>query len=373
MITKPIGLYVHIPFCLRKCNYCDFCSFKIDDIAWQERYIDILCSEIESYKEKEIIVDSIFFGGGTPSLLSEDQFSRIVNIIRKSFLISPDTEFTIEANPKTLTREKLTCYASLGVNRLSLGLQSIHENEMKMLGRIHNYQDFIDLYRLARDCGITNINVDLMYGIPEQTMDSFSETLDKVIDLSPEHLSLYGLIIEDNTPFGRNPEILNLPSEDQECDMYALACERLASSGYAHYEISNYARDEKFCKHNLKYWLNQEFIGVGLAAYSYFNGYRFGNTPNIEDYLSGKFSDSDSFLRNTTEDEAYEFVMLALRLSQGFSLTEYRDRFGVDFLIGRERLISSFVDSGLMTITDDRVSLTEKGFYVSNSILTELI
>ena len=197
MTTKPIGLYVHIPFCVQKCNYCDFCSFPCGEVGWRNEYIDALCKEIGSYQDLNITLDSIFFGGGTPSLLSVDEFSRIISAIRKGFSVVSDCEFTLEANPKTLTEEKLRSFIDFGVNRLSIGLQSINENETKLLGRIHNFDDFLNSYQLARNLGISNINVDLMYGIPEQTKESFKQTLKKVLELSPEHISLYVLILED--------------------------------------------------------------------------------------------------------------------------------------------------------------------------------
>ena len=373
MTTKPIGLYVHIPFCIKKCNYCDFCSFAVDSVDWRSSYIDALCREIESYGEKKIAVNSIFFGGGTPSLLSAEEFDRIVSCIKKSFNVLEDTEFSIELNPKTIDEEKLRAFVNCGVNRLSIGLQSIHENEMKILGRIHSYKNFLESYKIARQCGIKNINVDLMYGIPEQSLKSFEATIKAVTDLSPEHISLYGLIIEEGTPFYEKRKSLSLPSEDSECDMYYLAADFLKKSGYLHYEISNYAKDGRQCRHNLKYWKDEEYIGFGLSAYSYFDGRRFGNTDNFREYLNlnaVKYSQCEIIDR---ESEAYEFVMLGLRLAEGFSLEEYQERFGVDFCKGREEIISRFLEEGYLIISDGRFSLTDRGFYVSNSIINELI
>ena len=373
MTTKPIGLYLHIPFCVRKCNYCDFCSFATGDCDWREEYINSLCREIECYKGRDITLDSIFFGGGTPSLLNVDEFKRITDTINDCFTVDADTEFTIEANPKTLTEEKLSSYISCGVNRLSIGLQSIHDNEQKILGRIHNFDDFLRTYNMAIDLGINNINIDLMYGIPEQTMESFSKTLDAVTALSPQHISLYGLIIEEGTPFYNNRHDLELPSEDSECDMYYLAAKMLREKGYGHYEISNYVREGFSCQHNLKYWHAEEYIGVGLAAHSYFNGRRFANTENINDYLSGNFANYAKGEIIDDETRAYEYVMLSLRLAEGFSLSDYNERFGVDFRLGREDTLKMLMDNDLLIINGDRLSLTEKGMYVSNNILSDLI
>ena len=373
MTTDIVGLYLHVPFCVRKCNYCDFCSYNVSSVDWRDEYIDRLCEEILSYKGRDIKVNSIFFGGGTPSLLTVDEFERIVSTIRSTFCVLPETEFTIEANPKTLDKQKLGVFVKSGVNRLSMGLQSIHEKELKMLGRIHNFEEFIASYNLARECGIDNVNIDLMYGIPEQTMESFRETLDTVMALKPEHISLYGLILEEGTPFFEKQGDLNLPSEDRECDMYYLAADILKGKGYSHYEISNYSLPGRECKHNLKYWRSQQYIGVGLSAYSYFDGKRFGNVDDPIEYSYKKCVEYDYIESIDFAKSQYEYVMLRLRLAEGFSLLEFKEKFRVDFLQGRENIISRLKSAGYLNIIDERISLTEKGFYISNSILNELI
>ena len=373
MITKPRGLYLHIPFCVRKCNYCDFASFKEANCTWREKYIDTLCHEIGMYADEDISIDTIFFGGGTPSLLTAGEFSLIVNKIRETFDILPNTEFTIEANPKTLTEEKLKCFMSFGVNRLSIGLQSIRENEQKTLGRIHNYDDFLATFHMARRLGMKNINVDLMYGIPDQTMESFGKTLESVIALEPEHVSLYGLILEEGTPLYNSRETLNFPTEDDECEMYYLATDIMRKMGYLHYEISNYAKDGYQSRHNLKYWHADEYIGVGLAAHSYYSGVRYGNSCDSMEYLAGDYAKYDMGETLDTDSLAYEYVMLHLRLADGFDLSEYRERFGRDFRQGREKILLTMEKNGLLTMENNRISLTERGFYVSNNILTELL
>jgi len=261
----------------------------------------------------------------------------------------------------------------LGVNRLSIGLQSIHENELKMLGRIHNFDDFEKVYRYARDAGINNINVDLMYGIPEQTMESFEATLSKIMVLSHEHISLYGLILEEGTPFFDYRHNLALPSEDQECDMYYLAAKLLRDNGYCHYEISNYAKDGRECRHNIKYWRCDEYIGVGLSAYSFFDGKRFGNTNLPEKYLSENYAGHSYEETTDNSSLAYEYVMLGLRTAEGISLDEYKAKFGCDFLANREAIIEKLIQDGYAMLNEGKLYLSEKGFYVSNSILTELI
>ena len=373
MTTKPIGLYVHIPFCLRKCNYCDFCSFPVEQVSYREEYVNALCREIEQYRDRKLSVNSIFFGGGTPTLLSVFDMERVVSAIRNSFNVLSDTEFTVEANPGTVDEEKLVALKKLGVNRLSFGLQSIHENELKILGRIHNYEEFGEVYRLARKLGIDNINVDLMYGIPSQNQESFAKTLEEVCTLSPEHISLYGLILEEGTPLFKKREHLDFPSEDEECDMYYYATDFLRKKGYSHYEISNYSKPGLESRHNLKYWQCDEYIGVGLSAYSYFDGFRFGNTYDIDEYLRGNYIEYTSREPANIESLSYEFVMLGLRTATGISLAEYEKRFDRDFMLDRKDKISALIDRGYAEIADGRLYLTEKGFYVSNTILTELI
>ena len=373
MRADSIGLYVHIPFCVRKCSYCDFCSFSKNDFAKREEYIEKLCDEIDGYSDRKIKLDSIFFGGGTPSYLTPTEFSKIAEHIKKAFTISPDTEFTIEANPCTLDNEKLMAYTRAGVNRISIGLQTIHENELKILGRIHNYKDFLDSYNLVRSHGFDNVNIDLMFGIPEQTIDSFEKTLRAVIELSPEHVSVYGLILEEGTPLHENRDSFVFPAEDDEGDMYYLAAKILRRAGYSHYEISNYAKHGRECRHNLKYWRDEEYIGVGLSAYSYFDGRRFGNTCSPDGYLQDLQRNEDSVENIDKDAEAYEYVMLRLRLAEGFDLEDYKARFGKDFVSSREKIIKKLSDAGYLKVEGTRLSLSESGFYVSNSILTELI
>ena len=369
---KKVGLYVHIPFCIKKCNYCDFCSFPERNFPSKKEYIDALIAEIESYSGKNILLDSIFFGGGTPSVLEPFEFSRIIETIRRVFLIDDNLEFTVEANPKTLSGEKLSTYKSLGVNRISMGMQSIHEKELKKLGRIHSFEDFLESYKLVQASGIDNVNVDVMYGIPEQNRESFEQTLKTLLELRPSHISVYGLILEEGTPFFENKESLVLPSDDEECDMYYLASELLKSHGYNHYEISNYALDGAECRHNIKYWRCDDYIGVGLSAYSLFEGRRFGNTDDYGKYVNGEnVLQYDEVLDTPTK--AYEYVMLHLRTAEGFSLREYKELFGMDFCKGREKTIEKLIDLELLEQNGDVLSLSEKGFYVSNAILTELI
>lgn len=370
MTTDRLGLYVHIPYCVRKCNYCDFCSLPKGSSGVPDEYVLSLIKEIESYSERvREPLDTVYFGGGTPSLLNEFQMRRIFSAIRNTFEISREAEITFEANPGTLTKDKAQAFYELGFNRVSIGLQSIHEKEMKKLGRIHTYEDFLSCYHSLREVGFDNVSVDLMYGIPYQTKQSFEECVRALVALSPEHISAYGLMIEEGTPFFKE-EDLPLPTLDDECDMYDIAGEILKESGYEHYEISNYAKAGRRSRHNSLYWHLGEYIGVGAAAHSFFGGKRFFNTDNVDDYVNGAPFET---VPDEDTDLAYEYAMLGLRVKEGISLLDYEKRFGVSFTVGKEKVIERFISEGLMTLTGDRIALTERGFYLSNSILVEIL
>ncbi len=374
MTTEPLGIYVHVPYCVRKCNYCDFCSRGIGTASVEDRYIDRLISEIESYSEHgKLPVDTIYFGGGTPSLLSAHQLERVVSALNLTFNVEKNVEFTLEANPGTVDEAKLRDFRSLGVNRLSLGVQSVNAEELSSLGRIHTPEDFIRSFSTARECGFDNVSVDLMYGIPNMTRASLRRTLDTVLDLCPEHISLYGLIIEEGTPFYEIQDTLPLPSVDEECDMYYDAASLLSLHGYSHYEISNYARTGYESRHNLKYWRLSEYVGFGASAASYFGGRRYVNTRSMREYISSARLKYETEEILTPEDMAYEYVMLGLRLREGISLDSYRRLFGRDFLDGRRGVIDRLVKEGLAELSTERFALTERGFYVSNSVLAEIL
>lgn len=374
MITDGIGLYVHIPFCAAKCNYCDFNSAACISKLERQGYIKALIGEIYSYRETpKIPVETIFFGGGTPSYLEADEFLLIYQAIAESFDLSHLSEFTVESNPKTLTEEKLKAYTSVGVNRVSIGLQTIHENERKILGRIHDSNDFLEAVELVKKYGITNINADVMYGIPEQTERSFEETLKFVTSLNIPHISVYGLIIEENTPFGKMQNELSLPTEDDETRMYYNAAELLSHSGYSHYEISNYAHPGFESKHNLKYWRSENYIGVGLSAASYINAKRFVNTADMDLYISGQYLNPESLEIIDKKSELFEFIMLSLRLREGFSLKTFKSKFGTDFLDIAKDVIDKYKKNGLIINNDERISLSDSGFYISNSIISEIL
>jgi len=370
MKADKIGIYIHIPFCKRKCNYCDFCSFTPSETSKIHEYIEALTKEIKSFDGQGISADTVFFGGGTPTILTADELSFILNQVKESFEITPDAEITLEANPGTVTKDKLQKCKDSGFNRISFGLQSIHENELKILGRIHTFSDFKASFEAARSVGFSNINVDLMYGIPEQTLSSFLESIKVVSALSPEHISAYSLILEEGTPLYSRRNELCLPSEDEECEMYFSLTKALSDAGYEHYEISNYAKSGYRCNHNLKYWNDEEYIGLGLNSHSYFSGIRFFNTSDFSDYLLGKYKLGEEIISQSEHE--LEFIMLSLRLKDGVSERRFRELFGKSFIEPRIDKLKSFARLDLLNFDTEGVYLTEKGLYLSNSIISEL-
>lgn len=384
MQKNELELYIHIPFCVRKCHYCDFLSAPSDEVT-REQYTEALCREIASYKDMaaEYEVSTVFFGGGTPSMLSGQQFEKIIGAIRDTFFVgeADRIEFTVECNPGTLTEELLSCLKQLGVNRLSIGLQSADDAELKLLGRIHSYEEFLESFRLARAAGFDNINIDLMQALPGQTVQSFRDTLQKVIDLQPEHISAYSLIIEENTRFyewyGENPD--KLPSEDTERDIYKMTQAVLKEAGYVQYEISNYAKPGYECRHNCGYWTGTEYLGLGLGASSYIEGTRFEQTDNLTDYLAGYSAKADfvpeqkNSQRLSKKERMEEFMFLGLRLCAGVSRTEFAERFEADYEAVYGEITERLLKQGLLQESGEYLSLTELGRDLSNRVLAEFL
>jgi len=371
-MNDPVGLYLHIPFCIQKCAYCDFCSTAAYDDSVTEAYTRALCLEIDAYQGRNIRADTVFFGGGTPPLLGAHRLHRVLDALYRTFSISPDAELTIEANPATLTLPMLRDYRAWGVNRLSIGMQSLQAEELAALGRVHGVRDFTDCLDMARSVGFENINADVMYGIPGQTAVSFADTLEKLLTYGLPHLSVYGLMVEPGTPFWRRRATLALPDEDTEYGMYRLACERLGQAGYGHYEISNYAKEGYRCRHNLKYWLSAPYIGLGVAAHSYFEGRRYGHTDSLERYLAcpTEAGEKERIDRHEAEKEA---ILLGLRLAQGIDEADFVRRFGHPFRAGRLSLLRQFAEGGFAVLSETDFALTEQGMYVSNTLLAELL
>ena len=336
-------------------------------------YVSELCRRLDSYREKanEYTVDTIYFGGGTPTLLPLDLFEKLLNSIEKNYHIAEGAEISCECNPASCNSEYLSSLRGLGVNRLSIGLQSASDEELRMLGRAHSFNDFLATFEGARRAGFSNISADLMYALPSQRLSDFERSLETLADLSPEHISAYGLKIEEGTPFYDRYDTLKLPDEDEQLQMYLLLSDYLRNRGYEKYEISNFARKGMESKHNLKYWSGGEYLGFGVAAHSFFGGERFGNSRNIEGFLRGEDIVSERYVPSPTEKHD-EFIMLSLRLSRGLDLEEYSSRFDRD-LLTEHRVLKAYIEGGFMSLEGERLSFTDKGFFVSNYILSELI
>ncbi len=371
-MKKSLGLYVHIPFCLKKCNYCDFCSFPDAGGEKMTAYVTELCRRLEQAASDcaEYEVDTLYFGGGTPTLLPLADWERLLGGIRSAYTLPPDCEITCECNPATADLAYLSALRSLGVNRISIGLQSANERELALLGRAHTYEDFLLCFSDARRAGFDNISIDLMYGIPAQTVESFEQTLNAVIALSPEHISAYGLKIEENTPFFAMRSRLSLPDEDSEWEMYLLCSKLLGENGYRKYEISNFAKIGKESRHNLRYWRRQDYLGFGVAAHSCFGGERFGNSRNLSAFLRGEDITAERTLL-THSDTLYEYLILGLRLAEGIGEEDFSRLFGCPFTQFYPRT-EELLRQGYMKRENGRIAFTDLGFFLSNAILSDL-
>lgn len=380
---RELEIYVHIPFCVRKCAYCDFLSFAADRMV-SSAYVEELLKEIDNYKDGgDTIVPSVFIGGGTPSILRAQDICCIMEHLKAKFFFGQEAEITIEANPGTLTQEKLELYRKAGINRLSIGLQSAQKEELELLGRIHTYEEFLESYHLARKAGFENVNVDLMSGLPGQTEEKWEDTLYKVLALNPEHISAYSLIIEEGTPFyesygedARRREngdtCVFLPSEETERRMYERTKEVLREYGYYRYEISNYARSGYECEHNKGYWKRREYRGFGLGAASFTDNQRYANTKNMKQYLQGKWADG-SVQSLSREEQMEEMMFLGLRLMQGVSTDEFAGKFGISMEKVYGGVLARMDGLGLMKKEKQYVMLTEKGIDLSNYVLSEFL
>ncbi len=368
-MNNPIGVYIHIPFCRKKCNYCDFCS--VTDISLADEYIDRLCFDIRSFAEEnpDASVTSVFIGGGTPSVLSEKQISKLFCAVRTLKLVS-DAEISVEINPESGTLEKLRLFKALGVNRISIGLQSADRDELKTLGRIHTREDFEVCFDNARLAGIGNINVDIMIATPMQTSKSLEKTLDFVISKEPEHISAYMLKIEENTPFYKSCP--DYPDDDASVDMYLDVCKHLRASGYRHYEISNFAKNGYVCRHNMLYWQCREYVGFGVAAYSYFKGRRYGKTRELSRYIAGDNIETD-VEKIDKEMMLEEFIMLSLRLDVGIDCNELLKKFGISFNTKYLQKVKKYIKIGYAEYDGNYFRLTDEGMCICNSVICDLI
>ena len=371
-------LYLHMPFCVRKCAYCDFLSFP-SGAETQRMYAKRLMEDIDVMGKRygEIPVETIFIGGGTPSVPDSGLIVEIMEHVRHAFHVADGAEISMEANPGTVTREKLTDYRKAGINRLSFGLQSANDRELKLLGRIHTWAEFLESFTLARECGFANLNIDLMSALPGQTCESWKETLSRVTELDPEHISAYSLIIEEGTPFGERYGSEEgrklLPDEDSEREMYHETKRFLKDCGYERYEISNYAKPGRECRHNIGYWTGVPYLGLGLGASSYLDGCRFTVNPDMKQYLEekpGMFADIEKLTKKDMEEE---FFYVGLRMTAGVSLSEFERRFGIFAKEVYPGLMETFVKEKAARFEGDRFVLTDYGLDVSNYIMAQFL
>lgn len=370
-------LYVHIPFCVKKCNYCDFVSFACSEEA-KEAYFESLYRQINIKAEftGKKTVDSVFFGGGTPSIVDSKYLVKTLDLLREKYDILPEAEITMEMNPASASFAKIKDYRGAGINRVSIGLQSANDNELQILGRPHRFKDFLQTYDEVRKAGIDNINIDIMSATPGQTMESYRNTLKEVRRLSPEHISAYSLIIEENTPFydvygngktGPYP----VPDEDTEREMYYVTKEVLEAAGYNRYEISNYAKPGYECEHNKGYWTGKDYVGFGIAAASLIDGKRYQMHRGLDEFIKGDFSEEEEIL--SIQDKMAEFMFLGLRMTVGVSAEEFKRRFdkSIEAIYGDK--LNKLTNQGLMEYSNGRCFLTERGIDVSNVCMAEFL
>ena len=426
-MKKELGIYLHIPFCKKKCYYCDFISYS-DKLLYQEKYINALLSEIESQKDilKECNITTIYIGGGTPSIIDVKNIQVVMNKLdeilnfKNPNLIKEPIEITIEVNPGTVTKEKLEQYYNLGINRLSIGLQSTQDKLLKQIGRIHTYSEFLQTYNWAREIGFKNINIDLMIGLPNQSIEDIKETVENIIILNPEHISVYSLIIEQGTKIAEliDSGDLKLPDEDLERMEYSYVKNKLELTGFKQYEISNFAKENYYSKHNVNCWKQKEYIGFGISAHSYFENIRFSNTEDFNKYIDSGYSDFEKFniknlLKNincseleeetiienqelsrvkiikyieleskglktiheiqTTEEKQKEYMLLGLRMLEGVSISEFKQKFGENPIYLFRESLSKLVEEELIKIDLDNIFLTRKGLDLANLVWEEFV
>ena len=377
MENKEIGIYIHIPFCQKKCDYCDFISYSNKDLKIEE-YIASVKKEIDLQKIKSEIT-TIYIGGGTPSYIDSKYIKEILTQIKKKN-VSPNAEVTIEVNPGTVTLEKLECYKEAGVNRLSIGLQSTQDELLKQIGRIHNFEQFLDTYKKARQVGFKNINVDLMLGIPNQKIKDLKDSLESIVSLQPEHISVYSLIVEDGTPIANKIEQgeLQLPDEDIERNMYWYVKNTLELNGYNHYEISNFSKKGYESKHNMNCWYQKEYIGIGVAAHSYRDITRYSNTENLGEYIRNV--QKENLERNRIiheiqkeDDIKKEYMILGLRQIDGVQISKFKEKFGENPIYIFRNELKKLSEQKLICVDDNNIKLTNKGIDLANLVWEEFV
>ena len=376
-----LELYIHIPFCKKKCKYCDFLSGP-STTDERESYVKSLCQDIRSYAHlaKACRVISIFVGGGTPSTLTAFQMQQIFSAVRDTFVVEENAEITVEMNPGTVDREKLSGYKKCGINRLSIGLQSTKNRELQILGRIHTYEEFLNTYSLARKVGFNNINADLIIGLPKQTIADVENSVNELVNLKLEHISVYSLILEEGTMLEElvRSGKLKLPEDKEERNMYWKVKNILEKNGYNHYEISNFAKHGSESKHNLDCWKQKEYVGFGVAAHSYTNGVRYSNIENIEEYIKnyeeGKEEDNFVFHEKQTHNmKVKEYMMLGLRKIEGVCIQEFKEKFAANPIFVFKTELEKLVNEELLEVNGDYIKLTNKGLDLANLVWEEFV
>lgn len=380
---KELGIYIHIPFCKQKCYYCDFVSYANKEEKIQE-YIECLQKEIEmeseKYKNEEYEITTIYIGGGTPSFIDASYIERIINTIKQNYKLYENPEITIEVNPGTINEEKIRKYKDIEINRISIGLQTTKDNLLKQIGRIHTYEEFLNCYKIVKKIGIDNINVDLMLGLPNQTLEDLKEGLIEVINLKPNHISLYSLILEENTILEKmvRQNMAKLPEEDLEREMYWTTKNILEENGYIHYEISNFSKKGYESKHNLNCWNQKEYLGFGVAAHSYIKNKRYCNTNNIEEYIknvqNGKILNNRTIceIQNKIEEQK-EYMLLGLRKIQGVDIQEFKNKFIDNPIYIFHKELEKLVKEELVEIDLNQIKLTSKGLDFANLVWEEFV
>ena len=380
---KELGIYVHIPFCKQKCYYCDFISYANKEEKTKE-YVKCIQKEIEieskKYSKDEYEITTIYLGGGTPSYISALYIENIINVIKLNYNVKDNAEITIEINPGTVNEEKILIYEKIGINRVSIGLQTTNDKLLKQIGRIHTYEEFLNCYKLVSKSKIDNINVDLMLALPNQTIEDLEESLQKVIKLKPNHISLYSLILEEGTKLEKmvSENIVKLPEEDMEREMYWKTKRILEKNGYNHYEISNFAKEGYKSKHNMNCWSQKEYLGFGVAAHSYVNRKRYCNINNIEEYVSnikkGKIENNRTVCEIQNKiDEQKEFMMLGLRKIDGIDIQKFKNKFVENPIYVFHKELEKLVNEDLVEIDLDKIKLTNKGLDFANLVWEKFV
>ena len=385
-----MGLYIHIPFCKKKCEYCDFISYEGKENL-VEKYIECVKHELTEIGEQNridyennlddlVLVKTVYIGGGTPSFINSKYISELLNVIKNSFILDNDVEITLEVNPGTADEYKLKEYKDSGINRLSIGLQETHDRILKNIGRIHTYENFLNTYNLARKIGFNNINVDLMLGLPGQTLLDLNESLDNVIKLNPEHISVYSLILEEGTPlyFKVSNHQVQLPDDELERKMYWKVKEKLQEAGYIHYEISNFAKLGYESKHNLACWNQEEYIGVGVASHSYTNNVRYSVIENVEEYIKNIDTDNEAdniifHEKQNKDSKMQEYMLLGLRKIEGIKIQEFKNKFETDPIVLYKNELKKLKNEGLIKIDSNSIKLTNKGLDLANIVWEEFV